>query len=355
MDDIHYRQSPKGPLRPIVPVLDLLSMAYGWAVQTREQLYRRGILSQKSLPAKVISVGNLTTGGSGKTPVTIYLARLFRKEGKKVAILSRGYRRERGRDLDIVSDTGSIRLSAAKAGDEPYMMAKALPGVPVLVGKDRYSCGLKAIESFGADTILLDDGFQHRRLRRDIDILLIDGMRGLGNGKLLPGGPIREPIQAIERADIILITKATSERERVVLPYSPSAPLFTSRYITSSTKCLADGKEFPPSFLEGKRVVAFCGIANPDAFLLLVESTGAHVVKSVFFPDHHQYLPKDIKAIRFLDGPLDLYLTTDKDAVKLGEKMDGLEKPVYALQIDVELYREEAFLSSLKALWDKGG
>ncbi len=350
MEEIHYQESSEGPLRPIIPVLGLLSRTYGSIIGVRERLYRHGLLPQKALPAKVISVGNLTTGGSGKTPVTIYLARLFQEEGRKVVIISRGYKRKGGRGLDRVSDTRSILIDVARAGDEPYMMAKALPGVPVLVGKDRFSCGLEAIESFGADTILLDDGFQHRRLQRDVDILVVDGLRGLGNGRLLPRGPNREPIHAIERADLILITKITSEEKKISLPCTLTIPIFTSNYRISSIKCLADGKDFPPSFLEGKRVVAFCGIANPEGFLSMVETKGAKVVKRVFFPDHHRYRPLDMEAISFLDGPVDFYLTTEKDAVKLEEGMEGLEMPIYFVQIDLELFREEAFQHSIKAL-----
>lgn len=354
MEEIHYQESSEGSLRPIIPVLGLLSRTYGSIIGVRERLYRHGLLPQKALPAKVISVGNLTTGGSGKTPVTIYLARLFQEEGRKVVIISRGYKRKGGRGLDRVSDTRSILMDVAEAGDEPYMMAKALPGVPVLVGKDRFSCGLEAIESFGADTILLDDGFQHRRLQRDVDILVVDGLRGLGNGRLLPRGPNREPIHAIERADLILITKITSEEKKISLPCTPTIPIFTSKYRISNIRRLADGKDFPPSFLEGKRVVVFCGIANPEGFASMVERRGAEVVKRVFFPDHHKYVPQDMGAIRFPAEPVDFYLTTEKDAVKLVGGMEGLERPIYALQIDVELFEKEAFLGSIKAIWSKG-
>lgn len=354
IEEIHYKESPKGALRLILPILGLLSQPYRCMIQVKEGLYRWGLMSQKSLPAKVISVGNLTTGGSGKTPLTIYLARLLQKDGKKVAILSRGYQREGDRGFDVVSDTRSVLIDVTQAGDEPYMMAKALPGVPVLVGKDRFSCGLKAIHAFGADTILLDDGFQHRRLQRNIDILVVDGMRGLGNGKLLPRGPIREPVEVIDRADIILVTKLHSGEEKMTLPCRPSVPLFTSKYRISSIRCLADKKEFSPSFLEGKKVITFCGIAHPEGFVSTIEAGGANVVKKVFFPDHHQYVPQDMETIRFLDGPIDLYLTTEKDAVKLEGGMEGLQMPIYVLQIDLELFQEAAFLSSLKALLGEG-
>ncbi|MBI5561227.1 MAG: tetraacyldisaccharide 4'-kinase, partial [Deltaproteobacteria bacterium] len=300
-----------------------------------------GILKKEELPCRVISVGNITAGGSGKTPMVIFLAKRLREKGLKVLVLSRGYKRK-GRGVAAVSDGERTLVSPEEAGDEPYLMAERLIGVPVIVGKDRVISGLRAFERFSPDVIILDDGFQHIRLKRDIDILLLDSKRWFGSGYLLPRGPLREPLDGMKRADIIMIKggKAGHALEGVEKPcfgfvYRP-AGLYDS-----------DGRELDIKGLKGKRVSALCAIANPDSFLETLKGCGAIVVSAINFPDHHWYAPADMERIRKEAGDAELIVTTEKDYVRLKSRPIG-GMPVVTLAIEVSLGKKERFLEIIE-------
>jgi tetraacyldisaccharide 4'-kinase len=353
IDEIHYGRVSSRPIKFfLLPFLNIISISYGFLVMLRDDLYRLGILKKRRLPAKVISIGNLTAGGSGKTPLAIHIARIFRDEGRKVAIISRGYKKKGKKAIEVVSDSISIIDDWSMGGDEPLMIARSLPDTVIVVGKDRISAGLKAIEISGADIIILDDAFQYLKLERDLDILVFDGSRGIGNGRLLPRGPLREGLGAMRRADIIIITKKKEEEWGISLPFFPSIPVFYGLYRIASIKNPFNGKTLPPSFLKGKRVIAFCGIGNPGGFISMIEEMGAMIVKKAFFADHHVYRPKDIEMIISMDESVDIYLTTEKDMIKI-EDIWRQEIPIYAIQIELEILEKGAFRRCLMDLSGK--
>jgi tetraacyldisaccharide 4'-kinase len=194
-------------------LLYILSFPYRLAVGVRNFLYDNGLLRSNKLSCPVISIGNLTAGGTGKTPLTILLGRMLKEKGFRPAILSRGYGRQGVKSIGVVSNGSSILMDHREAGDEPFLMSQLLPQVPVIVGASRFLAGKKAIEELGADILILDDGFQHRGLYRDIDIVLLGSSRPLGNGRLLPGGSLRESPQALRRADIIVMTGSSRKAD----------------------------------------------------------------------------------------------------------------------------------------------
>jgi tetraacyldisaccharide 4'-kinase len=330
--------------------LAVISWVYGVGVWIRASLYQRGFFKTRHLPCRVLSVGNITLGGTGKTPLVAILARELLQQGMKVGILSRGYKGSREKQGGVLSDGTRIYLTPAEAGDEPYMLAQMLSGVPVLVGKKRYEMGLHAHERFGIDVLILDDGFQHIRIKRDVDIALIDAQHRFGNGRLFPRGPLREPLRCLRRASMLILTKAEPSQpldaiEGVLRSYAPAVPLYHSRYKPIFLLEAASGKKFPPQYVQGKRVLAFAGIADPGYFVYLLQGLGADVVREVHFPDHHQYTPEDMRIIGEYRDKVDVFLTTEKDYVKL-QKIPLDDLPIFVLTIEQEIL-EEAFYQTV--------
>lgn len=317
-------------------ILYLLSLVYGMAVGLRLFLYSAGILKAARLPCRVISVGNITVGGTGKTPVAILLAGLIRKEGGKAVILSRGYKRK-SKGLVLVSDYDSILATVFEAGDEPYLMARRLPGVPVVVSSDRAAAGRFACERFKPDYIILDDGFQHARVFRDVNIMLIDADVGFGNGHLLPAGILREPVAGAARANFIMVkngplnngaaqTLRASGLQAMNFTYKPSGLFDVSQ---------AQPVDISAASIRGRKALVIAGLANPASFFRSIDGLRVNVVKTIAYPDHHWFTPDDIKAIAraAAEAGADILITTEKDAVRLGPLApDG--PPVYALAID---------------------
>jgi tetraacyldisaccharide 4'-kinase len=302
--------------------LALLSLFYGLGVRLRLLAYRR--MSRRSLPGFVVSVGNLTAGGTGKTPAACTLAEWAVSEGYSAAILSRGYG---GRYMDKVlevSDGKVITATAVEAGDEPYLMAKKLHGVPVIISKKRYLAGLHAHEKFGTNFFILDDGFQHLALKRDLDLVLLDSSSPFGNGHLLPWGPLREPATELKRADALILTRSGqnatgNDLSKDLQRRSPGKPLFRSEH--APEKVLFPNKEevFDPEFLKGKRVLAFAGIARPEAFKETLIRLGAEVVSFKGYADHHAYKTNDMQELSSEKARLKAayLLTTEKDWVRM--------------------------------------
>ena len=337
--------------------LHLLSFPYGWAVRLRILFYSLGLWNSKRLPCPVISVGNITVGGTGKTPLVMTLAKVLMNRGIPVAILSRGYKRKKASG-PLVSDGQSILLSPEESGDEPYLMAKALKGLPVLVGKDRLVNGQMALQRFGIRGFLLDDGYQHLQLHRDLNILLIDSNIGFGDNSLLPRGILREPLSHLRRADLFLLTKMehteTCEALKSKLhEIHPSSPIFHSHY--ESAGLIGPKEEWEECrSLKGKKVLALSGIANPIYFSHLLKKCGMEVIKEEIFPDHHLYTQKDLASIEEKSKGLDWIVTTEKDMLKLKNlKIDHL--PLRALRIEVKIWEEEEFFQKvIKLFIDKG-
>jgi tetraacyldisaccharide 4'-kinase len=301
-----------------------------------------------------MSVGNITLGGTGKTPLVIALARELLKRGITVGILSRGYKGTRERHGGVVSDGTRILLTPAEAGDEPFMLAQLLPGVPVLVGKKRYAMGIYALERFGMDCLILDDGFQHLGIKRDLDIVLIDARRGFGNSRLFPRGPLREPLRCLGRASMLVLTKAgpsptMAALEDVLRRHAPTTPFYHSRYKPSFLREATSGKRVSLQAVCGKQVFAFAGIADPAYFVYLLKELGADVVREIHFPDHYNYEFADVSLLRKQSKTVDLSITTEKDFVKL-QRLPLDDIPLYILGIEQEVIEAQFYRELISAI-----
>ncbi len=319
-----------------------------------EKLYRKGVIRRRDKETAqmvkagipVISAGNLTAGGTGKTPCIMKLARFLTEEGRHPAVLTRGYKGELEHHGGIVSDRQKILISQVKAGDEPYMMAAALPGVPVIVGKDR-TVSAAAAKALGADVLLLDDGFQYWRLYRDLDILLIDSTNPFGGGHLLPRGLLREPLDALKRAGLFLLTKSgqvkQDERDAIrktLSQYAPHVPVIETDHVPSSLVSLEEWPGRSDGQTPGGKVMLFCGIGNPPSFEATAAEAGLSVTSCMAFPDHHQYSENDLAAAsrRAEKEGASALVITEKDAVKIKANLDREGKgilPVYVLGISM--------------------
>lgn len=325
-----------------------LSMVYRGVIGAYLLPFRAGIRRTYRLRRPVVSVGNLVVGGTGKTPVVRYVSAGLAARGRRPAVLSYGYGGSLRGEPGVVSDGQRVLLSSEVAGDEPAMLASALPGIPVVVSKHRHLSGRVAVDDLGADVLVLDDGFQVWKLARDFDILLVNADSPLDNRRTLPAGRLREPVTAARRADCIIATGARSgdvrgavesmmRREGVV------APVFTAAYRPVSVISLSDGSEHPVSMLLGRPLLAVSAIANPESFGMTLAQAGMTVVGLEPFIDHHRYTTDDADRLRrrVHESRAEFVITTEKDAVKLG----GLDfgAPVFALRIDLVLDDEPGF------------
>lgn len=325
-------------------ILYALSIAYGAAVRLRYFLYKYGILKARRLPCKVISVGNITVGGSGKTPMAIHIAGILKAKGIRVVILSRGYRGAAGKGISAVSDGKNIMLGPVDAGDEPYLMARRLPGVPVVIGADRVKAGIYAIDKFNPHCIILDDGFQHIRLARDLDILLVDGQAGFGNGYLLPRGILREPMAGLKRATAAFVKGGNLNASDSEALKKPEIPVLKFNYRPAKLRDLRGGFASDTALLNGKKVLAVAGIAGPESFFKTLAGLNAAIVKTIVYPDHHDYTRTDVEKIKAeaSRSGADIIVTTEKDGVKLDRFASG-GLPIYALGIEVIIEDTGAF------------
>ncbi len=275
----------------------------------------------------MISVGNLTLGGTGKTPVVEYISRFFINKGLKPVVITRGYGRSSPSSIAIVSDGKKILLKPDEAGDEPYLMAENIPSLPVIVGKNRFRAGERAIEQFNPDLIILDDGFQHMSLARDLNIVLLNCIRPLRKSHIFPAGTLREPISALNRADIVLYTHSEESSDNGQENFHIRKNDLKIKTIHTFDKIvrLKDQETRSPDELNGKKVVIFCGIGEPDSFRKKVEQHGAEVVYFKSYPDHYEYKSDDLlflhKSAEKLNA--DYILTTQKDSVKIKDKISN--------------------------------
>ncbi len=339
-------------------MLRQLSRLYLFGVQTRLYLYRNGIFRHHSLGCQVISVGNLTVGGTGKTPVVEVFARELQKQGRNVAILSRGYKkvelpwwrrlmdkillRTRQRPPRVVSDGRELLLDSEMSGDEPYMLATHLPQVVVLVDKDRVKSGRYAISRYRCDTLILDDGFQYMTLKHRQDIVLIDRLCPFANGHVLPRGLLREPVKNLIRANVIFLTKCdgsdTSDLRRRIRQFNDRAEIIECRHRARYLRDVYSDNELALDALRGMRVGAVSGIAAPEGFEDDLERRGATILLRRRFADHHRYRQQEILDLinQARTAGVTALVTTEKDAVRF-PKVDRRDVPIYFLRVDIEL------------------
>ena len=325
-------QNQHGPVKFLLAVLKGVSCVFGAIVAFRYFLYRTGLKRRYPLGIQVISIGNVTAGGTGKTPVTEIFARTLAEEGRKVAILSRGYRRKEApwwqrlftQVIDpplVVSDGKRVLLDSAVGGDEPYMLASNLPGVAVVVDRDRVKAGRYATKRLGCDTLILDDGFQYQKLKHSIEVVLVDATNPFGNGNMLPRGILREPARHLRRADIIFLTKCRGDVSSVieeVRKYNRTAEIVECTHAPKVLKDVWSREEYPLTWLEGKTTCTLSGIASPKGFENSLRHLGAKVVWCERYADHHRYDSSEILYAlnRTADMGADALVTTEKDAVR---------------------------------------
>jgi len=333
-----------------------LSGLYGVAGRARRALYDRGLLRVHNVSSPVISVGNITVGGTGKTPLVAWIAKVLAREGRRVCILTRGYGRLDSHDRVIVSDGNEVLASPERAGDEAYLLAEELKRCAAVISDaDRVAAARWAVENWNTDVFVLDDGFQNLRLARNLDIVTIDATNPWGNRKLLPAGILREPLSALTRADCIVVTRADDaqqldELENELARLSKGAPVFRSRMNLARLR-RASGNETSLGTDEVKRssVAAFCGIGNPESFFALLKRESYQLCYTRALRDHHRYVQSDLDQIEreSVSSGAQALLTTAKDEVKL--RSIFLDLPCYAVDIEIELEENEA----LSALIDK--
>jgi tetraacyldisaccharide 4'-kinase len=325
---------------------------------------RRYLLGhQRKLPGRVISIGNITVGGTGKTPATIALAREGKRRGFLPVILTRGYKGAAKGPCFVTKGEGPL-LSAEEAGDEPLLMAEKVRGVPVVKGSNRYEAGMFALQDISLQIprrtapllFILDDGFQHWKLYRDKDVLLIDAGNPFGNRTLLPLGKLREPLWSICRAQVIVLTKCMDHgglQKRgpgglieEIKRYNAQAPLFLSGHSIAAV-CFAGGEKISPHLMHGRRVFCFCALGNPESFRDTVSATGAVIAGFKAFRDHYKYSPDDILQIQrgAAESGAEWIVTTEKDMIK----MRDLDLPGNILIIRIEFSVDAGFYDAVFA------
>jgi tetraacyldisaccharide 4'-kinase len=337
--------------------LYVLSLVYARLVQFRLWLYRKRLFRERTLGCLVISIGNLTVGGTGKTPIVEKFARALQHGGRRVAILSRGYKsvprpskrsliaRLRNSEIDpprIVSDGRSLLLDSLTAGDEPYMLANNLKNVVVLVDKDRVKSGLFAIEHMNADTLLLDDGLQYLHLKHRLDIVLVDRQAPFGNEFLLPRGTLREPPRNLRRASYIFITKSTAGSNADLIKrirrYNRTAEIIECTHQPLHLQNVVTGETVSLASLTGAFIGSICGIAAPESFEAGLRELGANIEIAKRYADHHRYTEAELRSFisRCIRRDLEMIVTTEKDAVRF-PLLGKTDVPIFFLRVEIEI------------------
>ncbi|MGB5991383.1 MAG: tetraacyldisaccharide 4'-kinase [Desulfobacterales bacterium] len=355
-----------------VSFLSMVSKVYGGAVKLRRIFYKKAVLKSKRLPCPIISIGNITVGGTGKTPMTIYVAQVVKQLGYKVAIISRGYKGKAEKGGGIVSDGKMLLMTPEIAGDEPYMIANRLKDVPVIVGKNRFKAGWLAIRKFDSDVIVLDDGFQHLKLQRDLDLVLLDYRKPFGNGHLLPRGVMREPASALLCANAIILTRSdtvndneTSSSPKKLRPYERKKPVYRTFHHPFVYKIInGEKKIFEKNMqaalrqnsdcIKGRTVFAFSGLADNHNFRQTVKSLKCNVSGYMEFPDHHSYSDRDLKDISAAAkrSMSECLITTEKDYVRIAHKIDW-PGDLFVIGIEIDFGADKKRFNSYIKDWIK--
>ncbi len=330
------------------------AILYGVGARAHRAWMKRGEPARGRLACAVVSVGGMTVGGAGKTPVAARIALGLSRRGWRVALASRGYRGRSRDPVRVVSDGSRIRTSIEEAGDESLVLAAHAPGVPVMVGRDRRIVGHHAVSAFDAQILVLDDGFQHHRLPRDLDIVCVDGIAGFGNRRVLPAGPLREPLSALRSADWLCLVDGAGEGTKGAEIEAGDA---IGLEVMRASRCPVDlvridqGERRPVESLKGMRVGLLAGIARPASLRETLAGLGADVAAERTFPDHHAYRAADCLE---LDESMDLWVTTEKDALKiLPEWVKGIS--LFALRIEAEIEQEARVLGRLESRLREAG
>jgi len=341
----------------------LMPLAAGYRMGTalRIAAYRRGWLATRRLNRPVISVGNLSVGGTGKTPFVAFLAELLTKRGWKPGILTRGYGRRKGASIISIEPEVARDPDPREVGDEPALLARKLPDIPIVVGADRYHAGLLAEERFKVDLHILDDGFQHIALERDVNIVLLDSTQSYSNRELLPSGRLREPLKALQRAHMIILTRAEladpAPTEKQVRRINPKAGIFRCATKLKGLLNISSGALEQFNLIESEPIHAFCGIGNPSAFFDDLEKWGFSVASRNPFPDHHVYQSQEMNRLiaRARETGAKRLITTEKDALNLPH-LDKTDIPILACVVQTEVCEAAAFedvlLERLQAVRD---
>ena len=344
-DDKKFLEPPweKGGIVPVL--LRPLGWLYGLGMEARNFLYNHGLLKMHKLSIPVISIGNLTVGGTGKTPLTIEVVKgmLKRNPALRIGVLSRGYKGKQSGNW-IVSDGAHIRMGVQQSGDEPFLMARNLPGVKVFVGADRTAVGRKAVARYPLDVLVLDDAFQHRRLFRDLNILVVDGEMGLEGRRVLPAGPLREFASNARRASCLVVTRGNKKRLLPDIKHycRPGIPVFQAELTVSAVREGISGEKLPLSALSGKCVWGICGIAHPASFFKTLKGCGAKIAGFTTFPDHHFYTPRELAEVAEkmkTAGEGVVVVTTEKDWVKW--EKSGPFPGVFVVSVRMAFINEE--------------
>ncbi len=321
--EVYFRELLSGERRSladrlVLQLLRVVSLFYALAMRTRALAFKNGLFRSYSLGRPVISVGNIVVGGTGKTPMTAWIADYFLRRGKKVVVLTRGYGGSLEGTVAVVSDGVKRILTPKQAGDEPCLLADMLPGLIVVMGSNRYEAGSFAAERFNPDIFILDDGFQHLRLKRDLDIVLLDAGKPFGNGITFPAGFLREPVSSLNRANLVVFTRSDYDSPPQAAIPSKTAFLL-ARHRLTGFRTLAGGKTGSFAELQSRRGLAFAGIAAPEVFFDALEEEGLNLAATLAFPDHTVYGEVEYSALARLrlSSRADYLITTAKDAIKL--------------------------------------
>ena len=348
-------------------ILNIFSIVFSQIIKIRYFLYDNRLLKNSPLGCLVIVVGNITVGGTGKTPVVEKLAKTLQQNGRKVGIISRGYKSKNESLIKkiirfitngavtppkVVSNGKTVLLGSKLAGDEPYMLANNLPGVVVVCDKNRVKAGYFAIKDFGCDTLVLDDGFQYLKLKGSLNICLVDSTNPFGNEHLLPRGILREPLHRLSKADYILITKTKNiqqceELHSTIRHHNSIAKIIYCKHTPRFLVDIKSGEEKYLDFIKEKKVAVFSGIAYPESFEGTIKEQGADIIYTKRFLDHHRFSKGEIKTVfmEALASGADMILTTEKDAVRLPNIFPKI--PLYYLRLEIDILSNEEDFNSL--------